>query len=91
MKSEWAAALQKHIMEKVVDPPPAGWKTIKDISKELRKTTCHTNKIVRKMIKLGLVETKSYRCLISQNGQKAPYTRLVPHYRLLDKVKSKSP
>jgi Mn-dependent DtxR family transcriptional regulator len=87
MKSEWAVALQKHLREKV-EPPPAGWKSVRQISEELGKSACHTSKVIKKMIKLGLAETKSYRCLMSENGKKAPYGRMIPHYRLLPKAKS---
>lgn len=86
MKSEWAVALQKHLREKV-EPPPAGWKTTKQISEELGKSTCHTSKVVKKLTRLGLAEVKQYRCLMSVNGKKAAYSRLIPHYRLLPKAK----
>jgi predicted transcriptional regulator len=82
MKSDWAEALQKHLIEKV-DPVPAGWKTIKQISKELGKTDGHASKAVNSLMKLGLAERKSYRALIS-NGS----GRMIPHYRLLQKAKS---
>ena len=86
-KSEWAIALQKHLVEKI-SPPPEGWKSIRQISKELGKTTCHTCKVVKKMMKMGLAEMKLYKCLMSVNGKKAAYSRMVPHYRLLSKAKS---
>ena len=82
MKSEWAEALQKHLKEKV-EPVPAGWKTMKQICKELGKTHGHASKIVIRLMKLGLAERKSYRALIS-NGS----GRMIPHYRLLSKAKS---
>ena len=82
MKSEWAEALQKHLKEKV-EPVPAGWKTMKQICKELGKTHGHASKIVIRLMKLGLAERKSYRALIS-NGS----SRMIPHYRLLPKAKS---
>lgn len=82
MKSEWAEALQKHLIEKV-EPVPAGWKTIKQISKELGKTHGHASKAVTKLMRLGLAEKKLYRALVS-NG----CGRMIPHYRLLPKAKS---
>ena len=82
MRSDWAVALQKHLKEKV-EPIPDGWKTIKQISKELGKTHGHASKAVTSLMKLGLAERKSYRALIS-NGS----GRMIPHYRLLPKAKS---
>jgi Mn-dependent DtxR family transcriptional regulator len=87
MKSEWAVALQKHLVEKVA-PPPDGWKSIRQISEELGHSTTHTSKVVNKMVKRGLAEMKSYKCLMSVDGKKAAYSRMVPHYRLLPKAKS---
>lgn len=82
MKSEWAVALQKHLREKV-DPVPDGWKTIKQIAKELGKTDGHASKAVFRLVSLGLAERKSYRSLIPSGG-----SRMIPHYRLLPKAKS---
>lgn len=82
MKSEWAEALQKHLIKKV-DPVPAGWKTMKQICKELGTTHSHASKVVTRLIKLGLAEKKPYRALMS-NG----VGRTIPHYRLLPKAKS---
>jgi predicted transcriptional regulator len=82
MKSEWAVALQKHLLEKV-SPIPDGWKTIKQISKELGKTHGHASKAVTRLMNLGLAERKSFRVLISNGGG-----RMIPHYRLLPKAKS---
>ena len=82
MKSEWAEALQKHLIEKV-DPVPAGWKTMKQICKELGKTHGHASKVVIRLMKLGLAEKKTYRALMSNGAG-----RTIPHYRLLPKAKS---
>ena len=82
MKSEWAVALQKHLIQKV-DPVPDGWKTMKQISKELGKTHGHASKAVIRLMRLGLAEKKLYRALISNGAG-----RMIPHYRLLQKAKS---
>ena len=85
MKSEWAVALQKHLIEKV-DPLPAGWKTVRQIAQEMGKTNGHASKAVFGLMKLGLVERKSFKAVIS--NKKKPLVRMVPHYRLLPKAKS---
>jgi predicted transcriptional regulator len=84
MKSEWAIALQKHIFEKF-EPAPAGWKTVIEISKEMKMTRGYAGKSVSKLIKLGLAEKKYYRVLIV--GKIKTSSRMVPHYRLLPKAK----
>ena len=83
MKSEWAIALQKHLLEGI-DPPPDGWKTVRQIAQEIGKTKGYASKIIFRLLKLGLAEKKSYRVLIP----KSKTGRMIPHYRLLPKAKS---
>jgi hypothetical protein len=83
-KSEWAKALERHLTQEI-EPPPDGWKTIKQISIELGKTTCHTSKMINRLVAKGHAERKFYKCVVSIRGQKGPYARTIPHFKLKSK------
>lgn len=75
--------LRELINNKTVDKIPDGWMTTSEWRiKESFPSDAQANLCIRKAVKLGLMEMKKFRRIVSDGT-----VRAVPHYRLLDKSK----
>lgn len=77
--NEWADALNA-ILKKRQDDVPKGWLTSAEVQKKLGISRCQTQKNIRDMIDMGIVEAKKFK-VSSRHG--TGLVRPTMHYRIL--------
>ena len=74
--NEWAEIIASHA-QKLIDKVPDGWKTSREISKELNCSLTTVKERLRPLILEGKVEVKKFRI---QSGMRKIY--LTEHYKI---------
>ena len=79
-KPEWAEALDRMLSNRV-ETVPAGWKTAKEIAKELGMCYEMAKIKAKQLVKAGLAEQKDFRVKWGKG------IRGMPHYRLISSTR----
>lgn len=88
--AEWAKAIQS-VFEARADVIPPGWKTARQIGDDQKLSFEHVSRLLPRLIKEGIVEVKKFRTYIGPSkttNRRRGYYRPMPHYRLINRVKS---